>query len=353
MKIAFVINDQQTEKTNYTTTHLAVTALRRGHDVWYIDIGDFAYDPDEEVHAWAYTPPRFNYRSAKRFLSDLKAGKFLRERITVDRLDVLFLRNDPADDIIKRPWARLAGINFGRLALRHGVIVLNDPDGMNHAINKKYLQFFPKKVRPRTLISRNPADIKAFAKDQGGTIVLKPLAGSGGRNVFLVRPGDIPNLNQMIEAVLREGYAVAQEYLADAIKGDVRLFLMNGNLIEKGGKVAAIHRFNPEGDMRSNITSGGTVACPDITRAMRRIAEVVRPRLIEDGMFLVGLDVVGDKILEINVFSPGGLWGAGQQAGVNFMPAVIKSLEYKVQRHWKHPGEYLNVELATLQEDEQ
>lgn len=349
MKIAFVINQIPTEKTNYATTHLALTALMRGHDVWYIEIGNFAYDPDELVHAWAHRPARLNYRTASRFLDDLKSDKFLMERITVDSLDILFLRNNPADDFMTRPWARLAGINFGRLAQRHGVIVLNDPDGLNHAINKKYLQMFPKEVRPRTLISRNADDIKVFAEDEGGSIVVKPLAGSGGRNVFLVRPDDLPNLNQMIEAVLRDGYAVAQEYLPQAVEGDIRLFMMNGHILEEDGKVAAIHRFSLKGDMRSNITAGGRIARPEITDDIRVIAEAVRPRLMDDGMFFVGLDIVGSKILEINVFSPGGLYGAGKLAGVNFMHPVIEALEHKLQCALQEPEQlYSNVELATI-----
>ena len=116
MKIAFVINEIPTEKTNYATTHLALTALISGHDVWYIEIGSFAYDPDELVHAWAHRPARSNYRTAKRFLADLKGGKSVRERITVDSLDILFLRNNPADDFMTRPWARLAGINSPKAA---------------------------------------------------------------------------------------------------------------------------------------------------------------------------------------------------------------------------------------------
>lgn len=348
MKIAFVINNCMTEKVDYTTTHLAVTALMRGHDIWYINVTDFSYDPDEMVHAWAYRPNRNNYRSPGRFITDMKEGKFIRERITVDTLDVLFLRNNPTDEIGVRPWARLAGINFGRLTMTHGVIVVNDPDGLNHAINKKYLQFFPSDVRPRTLISHNVDDIKAFAKELGGYVVIKPQSGSGGRNVFLVRPEDRPNLNQMIETVMRDGYVVAQEYVQNAANGDTRLFLMNGRLIESKGHVAAIHRHNPEGDMRSNITVGGHITLPEITSAMRYIAESVGPQLIRDGMFLVGLDIVGDKILEINVFSPGGLVGASRQAKVNFMPIIIKALEKKVKAQQAHPGKYTNLELATL-----
>ena len=346
MKIGFVINDLATELAGYTTTHLAMTATNRGHEAWYIPVTDFSLDVDEHVHAWAWRPPRDRYRSASRFLDEIRSGQARAERICVDEFDVLMLRNDPALDLQARPWARLAGINFGRLAARNGVIVLNDPDGLNHAVNKIYLQLFPKSLRPRTLVSRNRDDIKAFVREEGGSAVIKPLAGSGGRKVFLVSPEERANLNQMIDAVLTEGYVIAQEYLPEAAKGDTRLFLMNGNILEVGGKIAALHRVTPVGDMRSNLTVGGRAEGAEITEAMRALAEEVRPKLIQDGMFLVGLDVVGDKLMEINVFSPGGLVGASRLAGVNFLPPVIAALERKVELRRSSSRPLANVELA-------
>ena len=112
--------------------------------------------------------------------------------------------------------------------MRHGVIVLNDPNGLAKAMSKMYFQLFPEEVRPRTLITRDRDEIKAFAKEEGGNIVLKPLQGSGGQSVFLVRPEHVPNINQMIDAVSRDGYVIAQEYLPAAAEGDMRLFLLNG-----------------------------------------------------------------------------------------------------------------------------
>ena len=346
MKVGFVINGLNTELADYTTTHLAMTAVNRGHEAWYIPLSDFSYDVDDQVHAWARRPPSKRYRSAGRFLEDIRSGQSRAERVCVDEFDVLMLRNDPARDLQARPWARLAGMNFGRLAARNGVIVVNDPDGLNHAVNKMYLQVFPKAVRPRTLISRNREDIKAFIGEEGGTAVIKPLAGSGGRNVFLVLPEERANLNQMIDAVLTEGYVIAQEYLPEAEMGDTRLFLMNGKMLEVGGRVAAMHRVNPSGDMRSNLTAGGRLRPAELTDAMIDIVDAVRPRLVSDGMFMVGLDIVGDKLMEINVFSPGGILGSGQLAGVNFFPEIIAALERKVEFKRSGKGRLTNAELA-------
>jgi glutathione synthase len=197
------------------------------------------------------------------------------------------------------------------------------------------------------LITRNNSEIKDFAKDLG-TIVLKPLQGSGGASVFLVRPDDIPNLNQMIDAVSRDGYVIAQEYLPAAAEGDTRLFMMNGRPLRVKGKFAAFRRVRTGGDMRSNIHAGGKLAAPEITDEALRMAEIVRPKLVQDGMFLVGLDIVGDKLMEINVFSPGGLGSAQKFAKVNFCRYVIEALQRKVDYMEFYGRSFGNVEMSNL-----
>lgn len=347
MKIGFVVNEIATELINYTTTHLALAAQKRGHEVWYIEITDFSLDSDEMVHAHAYRTPGKTYRTARTFLLAMQSKEAVKERITVDMLDVLMLRNDPSRIGAAQSWARIAPINFARLALRHGVIVLNDPDGLAHASNKMYLEQFPKSVRPRSTITRSADDIRAFLRDEGGTIVLKPLTGSGGHNVFMIDKNE-RNVSQIIEAVLSEGYALAQEYLPAASEGDIRLFLMNGQILEKDGKLAAIHRHGPAGDIRNNLTIGGKIAKVELTDTMRAIAETIRPRLVKDGMFLVGLDVVEDKLMEINVFSPGGLVGASKLNKISFIDMVVDALELKVAHMEHDPRRYSNAEIAAL-----
>jgi glutathione synthase len=258
------------------------------------------------------------------------------------------LRNDPAEDIGRRSWAQMAGIMFGRAALRRGVIVLNDPTALALAANKMYFQLFPEEVRPATLITRDRNDIRSFAREHGGDVVIKPLQGSGGQGVFLVRKNDLGNLNQMIEAVSRDGYVIAQEYLPDAAEGDTRLFVMNGAPLKYKGKYAAFRRRRSGDDIRSNIHAGGKKAPAEVDERALRIVEIVRPKLVADGMFLVGLDIVGDKLMEINVFSPGGLGSAQSFEGVNFAAAVIMALERKVQYMGYYQRNFNNIDMATL-----
>ena len=259
MKVAFVVNDINSEEAGYTTTRMAMCATNRGHEVWLIGTGDFAFDPDDCIRARARAAPKSKYKSTKTYLDELRGPKGNVARITVDDLDVIMLRNDPAQDQGRRSSAQMAGIMFGRAAMRRGVVVLNHPEGLVRAMNKMYFQLFPEAVRPRTLITRDRDEIKAFAKD-AGDIVIKPLQGSGGQGVFIVRSADVGNLNQMVEAVVRDGYVVAQEYLPAAAEGDTRLFMMNGQPLRYKGKFAAFRRLRSEDDIRSNIHAGGKKA---------------------------------------------------------------------------------------------
>ena len=242
MKIGFVVNDVMTEEPGFTTTRLAHEAQQQGHEAYVMGVGDVAYDPDEFIRARARCAPQEKkYKSSETYLADIQGKKGMTQRITIDDLDVLMLRNVPSDDYLKRPWAATAAAEFGRVAMRHGVIVVNDPNGLAKANTKMYFQLFPEEVRPRTLITRDRDEIKAFAKEEG-RCVLKPLQGSGGAGVFLVQQGDIPNLNQMIDAVSRDGFVICQEYLPAAEEGDMRLFVMNGRPLQVKGKYAAFRR---------------------------------------------------------------------------------------------------------------
>jgi glutathione synthase len=348
MRIGFVVNDVRTEEPGFTTTRLAHEAHRQGHEVFLTGVGDLTYDPDEFIRARARSAPAGrNYKTPESYLADLQGKKSHQDRITIDDLDVLMLRNVPSDDYLRRPWAATAAAEFGRVAMRHGVIVVNDPNGLAQASTKMYFQLFPEHVRPRTLITRDRDEIRAFAQEQG-RCVLKPLQGSGGASVFLVQQGDIPNLNQMIDAVSRDGFVIAQEYLPAAQDGDMRLFVMNGRPFQVKGKYAAFRRVRTGGDMRSNIHAGGKLAPAEVTDKDLKIAEIVRPKLVQDGMFLVGLDIVGDKLMEINVFSPGGLGSAQKFTKINFNRYVINALERKTNYMRFYGRNFNNVDMCTL-----
>ncbi len=348
MRIGFVVNDVQTEQAVYTTTRLAMTAVNRGHEVWTLGVADFVYMRNGTVHANARSVQGNGYDSLETFLKELQGDDAKTERISASDLDVLLLRNDPSEDTAERAWAQTSGILFGQLAMARGTIVLNDPVHLANALNKTYFQHFPEQVRPLTCISRNPDEIKEFIASQNGQAVIKPLQGSGGHSVFLIREEDEANLNQMIEAVIRDGYCIAQEYLPAASEGDVRLFVMNGRPLMEDGKYAAFRRVNKSGDMRSNMHSGGKSEPVEIDEQALALVEMVRPKLAADGMFLVGLDIVQDKLMEINVFTPGGLGSAQSATGVDFTQVIISDLERKAKYREYYGSNVSNVQIATI-----
>ncbi len=349
MKIGFMVNNVMTEKADYTTTLIALAATNMGHDVWYIGVSQLAYGCDDAVHGAATRTVKTKYHSLSAYVHALQGIKAHKECIPLDQLDILWLRNDPAEDVNSRTWARLAGVNFARLAMRHGVLVLNDPRGLSEAENKMYLQYFPEEIRPKAIISRDPDEIKDFIRQQGGYAVLKPLTGSGGRNVFLIHPNEKANINQIIEAVLQDGYIIAQEYLKAAVAGDTRLFLMNGKPLTYKNKIAAISRVHGGNeDMRSNISAGAHSQKAQVTPEMLTLAEIIRPKLVKDGMFLVGLDIVGNKLMEINVFSPGGLDSCERFEKVKFSQEIVRALERKVTDIKYYNRQFDNAEMAVL-----
>ncbi len=348
MKFGFVVNDIATELPQYTTTRLALAAAKRGHEVWTVAIGDLAQEPSGAVTGLGYGPADKKYRSLASFGKDVLGGGGRVEKITIDDLDLLMLRNDPADDAIDRPWAQTTGVLFGQLAAANGVIVVNDPVHLADAINKTYFQHFPEEIRPETLISRDVDALKAFVSDRGGSAVLKPLQGSGGQGVFVVRGKGPQNVSQIIETITRDGFVVAQEYLKEAEAGDVRLFVMNGKALQVDGSYAAFRRHNSTDDPRSNMHAGGEAKPVKVTGDMLQLVEIVRPKLIDNGMFLVGLDIVGTKLMEVNVFSPGGLGSISAMYGLDFAAAVVEAMEKKVMLRESYGPSLPNKALATL-----
>jgi glutathione synthase len=348
MRIAFFVNSIEGETANYSTTHLALAALNRGHDICYLTPADFVLRPDDSMVVRALTLPSASYKKAETLFKALQGDETIIKTIAAEEIDVLVLRNDPSEDAADRPWAAQIGTIFGRMAAARGVIVVNDPDGLAQAQNKLYFQDFPASVRPETLISKNIDEIRSFIEEQRRGVILKPLQGSGGKNVFKIATPKDANLNQIFEAVTGEGYLIAQSYMPEASEGDVRFFLMNGVPLQRDGKYAAFRRAPAKGEIRSNIHAGGRAETIEVTATMLQIAETVRPKLVQDGMFLVGLDIVADKLLEINVFTPGGLNNLSQMYDTDFPQTVIEALETKVAVQTAYSGRISNRELATL-----
>ncbi|SDM35653.1 glutathione synthase [Catalinimonas alkaloidigena] len=350
MKIGFVINSLELEEAEYyTTTWLALAAHQKGHTIYYIEVGDLTYYSAGHMGSLArVVTPRQKFKTPHELLGAIKSEDAKQVTITSEDLDVLWLRYNPVDERDDREWIRQGGLVFAQVASDAGVLVLNDPYTLSHAINKMYFQHFPELVRPKTIITRRKEEILKFYEENNQHVVLKPLMGSGGSDVYMLNK-DLANMNQIVTALGRMGYIIAQEYLPEAAKGDVRMFLMNGKPLMRDGKYAAVRRVNATSDFRSNISVGATIKKVKVTNKMLELAEAVRPKIIRDGLFLVGLDIAGDKIIEINVISSGALQFCGQLEETDFCATVIEAIEEKLRMRDYYEGKISNRELAVME----
>ncbi len=347
LTIGIVVNDIDTETPRAATTVIAYAAARAGHAVHMISVGELTYHSDGRIAAISRKAPRDGAATQEEFLAAIQAADTPRSVIETGKLDVLYLRYNPVEDTGERPWEPDAGIVFGQMAVLHGVIVLSHPYTLSYAINKMYLEQFPESIRPRSIITRSYDEVRRFYEEQKKRIVLKPLRGYGGQDVYLLDRDDT-NMKQIVESISRYSYVIAQEYLPAAKDGDIRLFLFNGKPLVVDDCYAALRRISAEGDFRSNMTAGGKPAVAAITPRILEIAEAVRPRLLADGIFDAGIDIVGDKLVEINAISAGGLNAAGKLQGVDFGPAVVALIERKAAHRRKYGQQLRNRALAVM-----
>ena len=252
------------------------------------------------------------------------------ERVVMDDLDALVLRNESIDDLLQdRPWASPLAVVFGQMLQARGVTVVNDPTSLMRATSKLYLEEFPAKVRPRSLVTRDPDAIERFVREVGHSVV-KPLYGAKGRNVFMIEDEGETNLSQMTEAVLQDGYAIVQEFIDGGEEGDARIFLLEGEILQREGVYAAFRRVPSGNDPRANISKGGRSVPLEIGDVEREMVEAMCPKLVADGMWFVGIDVIGGKVVEINAESPGGMQSVERLYDIDVCPTVIEALERRI-----------------------
>ena len=212
----------------------------------------------------------------------------------LDQLDIILMRKDPPVDM-----DYIYATHILDYAEQNGTLVVNRPQSLRDANEKLFATWFPQCMAP-TLVSSCISQIKAFIQEQK-TVVLKPLDNMGGENVFKSYSND-PNLTVIIEMLTRHGRspAMIQRYIPEIIdEGDKRILLINGEPIPY-----ALARVPKEGEFRGNLAAGGTGIGLKLSERDLWICSQVGPVLKEKGLLLVGIDVIGDYLTEINVTSP-------------------------------------------------
>ena len=208
-------------------------------------------------------------------------------------LDTILMRKDPPFDT-----EFIYATYMLEQAEQGGTLIVNKPQSLRDANEKLFTAWFPQ-CTPDTLVTRSEAKIRDFYQTHGD-IILKPLDGMGGASIFRVKPND-PNLGVIIETLTDYGkvFAMAQRFIPDITTGDKRILMIDGEPIDY-----CLARIPAKGETRGNLAAGGTGVAQPLSDSDRWIAEQVGPTLKEKGLIFVGLDVIGDKLTEINVTSP-------------------------------------------------
>ncbi len=347
MKICFVLNDIETEGFG-TSVIILRKAHKRGHEVYVMGAGDFIFYRDKGIYLRCKKIPKdIKYDTIDEFWAPVKHEDLKRETIDSKNIDVLFLRNNPTQETPGREWAEHCSISFAQMIKKNGVLVVNDPAGLSQAfIDKLYFEELPAEIKPNSIITRDKKEILKFWEKNNHQMVLKPLEGSRGQNVYKIGRKR-RNINQILTTLTDQGYVIGQEYLSAISKGDVRVLMINGKILKQDGELAIIRRVNDDKrEFRSNLTLGATPSRGKLTPEIKHIVAVVGPKLKQDGIFFAGLDIVADKLIEINVLSPGGMDSYKKTGMVDFTDSVVKALERKVA-YKKERSTWSNRELAT------
>lgn len=269
-----------------TTFGFLLAAQDRNHAVWYCQQSDLYIGRDGRgaVRARAIA-----VRHQQHDFYTLGEP----EDLALDHFDTVWMRKDPPVD--------RAYLHATYVLDMTDALVLNRPSGIRDANEKFYALNFPEHT-PETLVTRDAARIKAWLAERTEPLIVKPVDGHGGYGIFMLTPGD-RNVGSILEVLTEDGtrWVMAQAYLPAAREGDKRIVLIDGE------PYGAILRVPKGDDHRGNIHVGGTVVPTTLSAADRAICAAVGPRLRKDGLSFVGIDVIGDKLTEVNVTSPTGI----------------------------------------------
>jgi glutathione synthase len=320
MSLAVAIQMDPIESINIdadSTFVLALEAQARGHALFHYLPSDLAFR-DGRLYA----------RTRSLEVRREKGNHFTfgtAESIDLSTMDVVLMRQDPPFDMAYITSTHLLEHIHPR------TLVVNDPIQVRNAPEKLFVTHF-EGLLPPTLITSSREEIDNF-RHEHKDIIVKPLYGNGGADVFHITPGD-ENLGALIEMFTQKYREpiIIQRYLPEVRQGDKRIILVDG--VAAGG----VSRIPAAGDARANFHAGGTAGKTTLTNREREICEAIGPALVERGLVFVGIDVIGDYLTEINVTSPTGIQEINALDGIQIERLLWDAIETRYDsRHDRRP----------------
>ena len=308
LKIGVVMDPIETIDIDKDTTFvLMLEAQRRGHEIHYMQIDDLfirggtPYGRHRRVQV-ARAKPHYEFGETG---TD-----------SLDEFDIILMRKDPPFDM-----KFFFATHLLSLVDERRCFVMNNPRGLREANEKLYALRFPEQI-PQTLVSSDIRRLKEFMAELGGEMIIKPLEGAGGSGVYYLNQQD-RNTNAILEAATNNGQklVMAQRYLPEIRQGDKRIIVLNGE------PLGAVLRVPLEEENRGNIHVGGQCLKTELTNRDVEICVALSPLLTADGLYFVGLDVIGSFLTEVNVTSPTGVQEINALNGVQLERQVLDFIE--------------------------
>lgn len=319
LKLAFIIDPiAKLDPSHDTSVALMEAAQLLGHQVWITQANSLSVVASK---AWA------TLESVQLQKVDLVAGRWvvkspwyqLGDRIfaPLETMDAVFMRTDPPVDALY-----LYATYILDYIDKAKTLVVNNPQGLRAANEKMYALQFTGSI-PETIVSPDKQVIREFMQAKGAAI-LKPLGNKAGEGILYLEPSD-RNFNSIVELSTLQGRipVMVQTFLAAAKQGDKRIILLDGR------PIGALNRLSSGNEFRNNMAAGGTVATTKITEREQAICAELAPKLQADGLYFVGIDVIGGYLTEVNVTSPTGIREIDRLEATHLGQQVIKWVEQK------------------------
>ena len=254
-----------------------------------------------------------------------KTVKFNTEMCPLKEFDVIFMRdNPPLDGLV---------LNFLD-SIKDDVFIINAIDGLREANNKIYTAAYfdpERKLIPATYVSKNiDYLLRIIEESENDKMIMKPLDGYGGSGVIIIEKSAMKNIRSLLDFYINRdrdhsNYVILQEYIEGAEEGDVRILMLNGK------PIGALKRVPIKGDVRSNISAGGSVEKYKLTKEDKILCEKIGEKLVRDGIYYAGLDLINGKLIEVNVMSPGTIADINKLNKVKLQEKIINYLEKVVE----------------------
>ena len=250
-----------------------------------------------------------------------RSVRFENEMRPLKDFDVIFMRDNPPLD----PFI----LNFLD-SIKDETFIINAVDGLREANNKIYTAAYydpEKEIIPTTHVSKNiDYLLRIIEESENDKMIMKPLDGYGGSGVIIIEKSAMHNIKSLLEFYINKtkgetNYVILQDYIEGAEKGDVRVLMLNGK------PIGALRRKPARGDIRSNISAGGSVERYKLTKEDKLLCEKIGKKLVQDGIYFAGLDIIEGKLIEINVLSPGTITDINKLYNVKLQVKIVDYLE--------------------------